>query len=148
MLTFSRLTEKEIEAVSRIEEETFSMPWKPQDFLDMISHDYAYYIVALLDDVPIGCCGIINACGDGDISNVVIKEEYRNKGYGEQMLRYLMEQSRELGVENYTLEVRASNTAAISLYKKLGFLECGVRKNFYEKPTEDGLIMWYRPSES
>lgn len=144
MIDFSEITEADVEAVSIIEAETFSMPWKPADFLEMISLDYAYYIVAKLDGEVIGCCGVRNMCGDGEITNVVIKKEHRQKGIGEQMLRYLMDTGRDRGIRRYTLEVRESNAPARALYEKLGFVCEGVRKGFYERPAEDGLIYWQR----
>ena len=61
------------------------------------------------------------------------------------MLEALMERGRERGIERYTLEVRVSNEPAIRLYHRLGFEDAGIRKNFYEKPSEDALIMWTRP---
>lgn len=145
MLNFYKLSEEDIEEVSRIEEETFSMPWSPKDFLEMINLDYAYYIVAKLDDEVVGCCGIRNMCGDGEITNVVIRKDMRKAGIGEAMLRHLLSASRDIGVRNYTLEVRESNAPAIALYEKLGFQVEGKRKGFYEKPVEDALIMWLRP---
>jgi ribosomal-protein-alanine N-acetyltransferase len=53
-----------------------------------------------------------------------------------------MEEMEKEGIEAFTLEVRASNISAINLYEKLGFENKGVRKNFYEKPIEDAIIMW------
>ena len=144
MITLHELTEEDVEAVSIIESETFSMPWKAKDFLEMINLDYAYYIVAKENGIPIGCCGVRNMCGDGEITNVVIRKEHRRKGYAGQMLKYLMEQGRNRGIRRYTLEVRRSNEAAIALYEKLGFVCEGVRPGFYEKPVEDALIYWLR----
>lgn len=144
MIEILEMTEADVPIVSRIEEETFSMPWSAKDFLEMIQCEYAYYVVAKEADEILGCCGIRNMCGDGEITNVVVKDACRRKGIGEIMVRGLMEQSRELGVRNYTLEVRESNHAAICLYEKLGFTVEGRRKNFYERPREDALIMWKR----
>lgn len=144
MIYFEEISEKDVPAISQIEEETFSMPWKPKDFLEMISLDYAFYICAKDDDEVIGCCGIRNMCGDGEITNVVIRKDRRGEGIGEQMLSYLLTESRRIGVENYTLEVRASNESAIRLYEKLGFVCEGVRRNFYDAPKEDALIYWKR----
>ncbi len=142
MLVFHELTEEDVQAVSIIESETFSMPWKAKDFLEMINLDYAYYIVAKENGVPIGCCGVRNMCGDGEITNVVIQKNHRRRGYARQMLRFLMEHGRERGIRRYTLEVRRSNAPAIALYEELGFRCEGVRKNFYDKPVEDALIYW------
>lgn len=68
----------------------------------------------------------------------------RGKGIGKQMLLKLMEEGTGMGVEAFTLEVRKSNGSAIHLYESLGFVTEGVRKNFYEDPVEDALIMWKR----
>ena len=73
-----------------------------------------------------------------------IMNEYQNRGIGRMMLEYLLEKGRNAGVEAFILEVRKSNENAIHLYEKLGFVTEGIRKNFYEKPVEDGLIMWKR----
>lgn len=142
MIEILEMTKEDVPVVSRIEEETFSMPWSAKDFLEMIQCEYAYYVVAKEAGEILGCCGIRNMCGDGEITNVVVKESSRKKGIGEAMLRGLMEQSRRIGVRNYTLEVRESNRVAIRLYEKLGFTVEGRRKDFYEKPKEDALIMW------
>lgn len=143
-ITFGEIRPDEVERLSEIESSTFSMPWHAADFLEMIELDYAYYIAAREDGVPIGCCGVRNMCGDGEITNVVIEKDHRGRGIGEQMLRFLMSTGRQRGIENYTLEVRKSNKNAIALYEKLGFVMEGVRKNFYEKPVEDALIYWKR----
>ena len=147
MIEILEMKEEDLPAVSRMEEETFSMPWSAADFLDMIRCEYAYYVVAKERNEILGCCGIRNMCGDGEITNVVVRQIHRRKGIGELMLRGLMEQSRAIGVKNYTLEVRETNEAAIRLYEKLGFSVEGRRKNFYEKPREDALIMWKRTEE-
>lgn len=140
MIVFSEITEADVEEVSRIEAATFSMPWKASDFLEMIELDYAYYIVARSGDEVIGCCGLRNMCGDGDITNVVIKDGHRGQGIGTMMLTYLMETARERGVVRFNLEVRESNAPAIALYEKLGFERVGVRPGFYEKPSEDAIL--------
>lgn len=144
MIIFSEICEEDVEELSRIEAETFSMPWKAKDFLEMIELPYAYYICAKENGELLGCCGVRNMAGEGEITNVVIKKERRGEGIGELMLRYLLDTAAQKGMNAFTLEVRKSNYKAISLYEKLGF-ECeGVRKNFYEKPVEDGLIYWKR----
>ena len=71
-------------------------------------------------------------------------ESYRRGGIGEQMVRLLLDGLIQRGYLYTTLEVRKSNAAAIALYEKLGFVSEGIRKNFYEKPAEDAVIMWKR----
>lgn len=144
MIELLALTEADIEEVSRLEAETFSMPWSAKDFLEMVYCDYAYYMIAKEENQVIGCCGIRNMCGDGEITNVAVKKTHRRTGIGEMLLKETMQRSREIGVRAYTLEVREGNLPAVSLYQKLGFVTEGVRKNFYEKPIENALIMWKR----
>lgn len=130
--------------MSCIEAESFSMPWSPQDFRDLLDRDYCTYLVALVDDEVAGCCGMTNLCQEGNIDNVVVAERFRNQGIARALLEELLRVGEESGITAFTLEVRVSNTAAIHLYEKLGFVSEGIRPRFYEKPTEDAIIMWRR----
>ncbi|MDO4188205.1 MAG: ribosomal protein S18-alanine N-acetyltransferase [Lachnospiraceae bacterium] len=141
-LIIREMTESDIEKVSLIEEECFSMPWKPDDFREMIKRDNMTYVVALVDGEIIGGAGLRCIVGDGEITNVAISKAYRGNGYSKPMLSELLLLGKKLGCSAYTLEVRVSNEPAIRLYKSLGFNEAGIRPNFYEKPKEDALIMW------
>lgn len=144
MVTFRKMEERDVEEVSRIEEETFSMPWSPKSFLEMIQSKDAYYIVAEQDGKILGSCGVLQALDEGNITNVVIEKESRGQGIGTAMLGFLMKEGEKRGITAYTLEVRVSNVSAIHVYEKLGFVSVGIRKNFYEKPKEDANIMWKR----
>jgi len=76
-----------------------------------------------------------------------VKESEQGKGVGFALLSELIEIGKSEGLLEFTLEVRVSNEKGIGLYKKLGFVEEGIRKNFYELPLEDALIMWLRQGE-
>ena len=138
------LTEEYVDQVCILEEEAFSMPWHRESFLEMILNKDACYLVGIVEDKVVASCGLRNIVGDGEITNVVTAGTMRGQGYGRQMLLKLLEEGSKMGVEAFTLEVRKSNTAAIRLYESLGFVTEGVRKNFYEEPIEDALIMWKR----
>ena len=138
------LTEEYVDQVCVLEEEAFSMPWHKESFLEMIMNKDACYLVGISDKEVVASCGLRNIVGDGEITNVVTAKHMRGKGVGRQMLLRLMEEGIKMGVEAFTLEVRKSNAPAIHLYESLGFVTEGVRKNFYEEPTEDALIMWKR----
>jgi ribosomal-protein-alanine acetyltransferase len=139
-----RMVTEDAESVSVLEKEAFSMPWSKEAFISTIQSKDAFYVVAELDGEIVGCCGVINACGDGDISNVSVKESLRGKGIGKAMVSTLLTWAESIGIENYTLEVRAGNERAIRLYESLGFVGEGIRPGFYDKPKEDALIMWKR----
>lgn len=143
-ITYRRMTSEDVPFISKLEEETFSMPWSAKDFLEMISKEDARYYVAERDGQLLGGCGVLMIAGEGNITNVVIAPEARNQGIGTGMLRHLMKEGTREGLKAYTLEVRVSNAAAIHVYEKLGFVSEGIRPGFYEKPAEDAMIFWKR----
>lgn len=136
------MTLEDVPFVCEIEEATFSMPWKEKDFLEMIEGDNMTYVVAQCMGKIIGGSGFTDILGEGQITNVAVLPEYRNKGIGRRILEALLKRGEEIGAKSFTLEVRVSNASAISLYHRLGFSDAGVRPGFYENPTEDALIMW------
>lgn len=138
------LQDRDIEALSRIESEAFSMPWSASDFRDLLTRDYCMYLVAVAEGEIAGCCGMTVLCGEGNIDNVVVAERFRNHGVASAMLKELLARGETAGIEAYTLEVRVSNSAAIHIYEKLGFVSEGIRPRFYERPVEDANIMWRR----
>lgn len=145
MIVYDRLKSEYCKTLSLLEKDIFgSDAWSEDDFKETLCCDYAYYLVARDGDDVIGCAGLRNMCGDADITNVFVRKDYRRRGIAEEMLRKLMTESKEIGVRNFTLEVRSSNDAAIRLYEKLGFRSEGVRPGFYENPKEDALIYWIR----
>lgn len=144
MLLIREMEASDVEAASKIESEAFSMPWSARDFLEMVEADYAFYYVAEADGKVVGCCGIRNMAGEGEITNVVVAADYREKGIGRKMMEYMLERAKENGMGDCTLEVRVGNRPAIRLYESLGFKGEGVRPGFYDRPKEDALIMWKR----
>ncbi len=144
MVIYRRMTPEDVPFISKLEEETFSMPWSASSFLEMISKEDARYYVAEEDGRILGGCGVLMVAGEGNITNVVIAPASRNRGIGTAMLQHLMMEGDKEGLTAYTLEVRVSNVVAIHVYEKLGFESVGVRPGFYEKPSEDALIFWKR----
>ena len=143
-ITVRELREEDVEELSRIEAECFSMPWSADAFRDLLFRDYCTYLVALADGRVAGCCGYTNLCDEANIDNVVVAPEYQNSGIAQIMLADLLERGYRSGVEAFTLEVRVSNLTAIHIYEKFGFVTEGIRPRFYERPTEGAAIMWLR----
>jgi ribosomal-protein-alanine N-acetyltransferase len=124
--------------VHAVETACFKMPWSHESILsDICLNENALYFVAEECGKIVGFCGIHIVLNEGHIMNVAVLPEHRGRGIGEALLLMMMSYT---GLPNYTLEVRVSNTAAISLYKRLGFLESGLRPGYYG--DEDALIMW------
>lgn len=136
------MKEEDLEQVCAIENSLFSKPWSEKDFFDALSKKENIYLVAEMEDKIVGYCGVWGVAGEGQITNVAVREEYQGRGIATILFTYMLKEGALLQLCAYTLEVRCSNKAAIHLYEKMGFLSAGIRKNFYEMPTEDAVIMW------
>lgn len=135
---------EDISQVAVLEQEIFSVPWTKQAFLDSLNNPDTIYLVAQEEEKICGYCGIYLLYEVGEISNVAVKAEKRNQGIAGCLLKKMIAEAAKKGVSDIMLEVRESNLAAISLYQKLGFSKEGIRRNYYEKPQENALILWKR----
>ena len=77
--------------------------------------------------------------------NIAVAPAYRRKGIARALMERLFEVTERDARRGYTLEVRVSNDAAISLYEALGFRARGIRRGYYTDNREDALIMWRDP---
>ncbi len=143
-MVIREMTEEDLPEISAIEQETFSEPWRYEDFRKAISNSNNYYIVVEIDGRVAGYCGYWGIVGEGDIYNVAVKKVYRRRRIGFYMLTVLLKEAKSRGITSLTLEVRSSNEAAICLYGSLGFERVSIRKDFYSKPKEDAVIMWLK----
>ena len=142
MLEIKKMLPEDAAAVAVIERMIFSQPWSEKGFLDSLESPDTLYLVVKVQGVIVGYCGLLQSFEEADITNVAVHPEWRGRGIAYRMLQTLMEQGKTRGIERYTLEVRVSNASAIHVYEKLGFTSVGIRKNFYDMPREDAVIMW------
>ncbi|EHQ87772.1 ribosomal protein S18-alanine N-acetyltransferase [Desulfosporosinus youngiae] len=133
----------DLEAILDIEMASFSTPWSMQAFkAELKDNEYARYVCLELEGKVIGYMGLWFILDEGHITNVAIAPNYRGQKWGEFLMRSVMSKMSNEGMERMTLEVRASNSPAQSLYSRLGFVTAGVRKGYYADTGEDALIMW------
>ena len=130
--------------VCEIEKDNFSLPWSEKSFLESMERNDTLFLVALNGEEVAGYLGCYCVAGEGEITNVAVKSSYRRQGIGGKLLETLYEEAKALHTREFFLEVRESNEAAIGLYSRQGFVKEGVRKNFYEQPVENAVIMWKR----
>lgn len=132
-----------------IEKTSFTSPWTKKAFIEELrNNSYAKYAVIEHDNHVVGYCGMWVVMDDAQITTIAIKNEYRGKGLGEQILLHSMNVAKKLGATRVSLEVRVSNEIAKQLYKKLGFVPGGIRKNYYADNQEDALVMWVMLNEN
>lgn len=145
------MQENDLEEVTALEASCFSRPWRYRDFADVLTNPDRFYLVAeageMTADVPdriLGGCMLTHVAGEGDISNVAVRERYRdNKIASELMARLIELGTHRYNITVYTLEVRSRNAAAVRLYEKSGFVPVGTRPGFYDRPDDDAVIMKY-----
>ena len=136
-----RMQPEDVREVAALEAKIFSIPWSEAGFLSSLQSKDTLYLAVRKSGQLIGYCGRLQSFDEADITNVAVEETYRGCGIASRMLERLMELGKARGILRYTLEVRVSNASAIHLYEKLGF-HFGIRKNFYDSPKEDAMIMW------
>ena len=142
------MTLADVDGVHAIEEATFAMPWSRESFeRDVTENKCARYLVAEKNGEIIAFAGTWLVIDEAHITNIAVSEDMRGNGYGEKITRALMQAAANEGCLWMDLEVRRSNLRAQSLYRKVGFIDVGYRKRYYEDNREDALIMYreFRP---
>jgi ribosomal-protein-alanine N-acetyltransferase len=134
---------RDLPEVLAIEQATFPIPWTHESFLHEIERNpfACNRVVRSRQGAVVGYASAWMVDGEVRINNIAIREANRGQGCGEALLRNLLALGKALGCTAATLEVRPSNSPAISLYSKLGFREAGRRKEYYTDTREDALVM-------
>lgn len=142
MMEIKEMAQEDLSQVSEIESQIFSLPWSEKAFEESLKNSNTLYIVAKEKEEVLGYIGMYISFQEGNITNVAVNPNYRRKKIGQNLICEILERAKQIGVTDVILEVRETNAAAICLYEKMGFEEAGIRKNFYEKPLENAIIMW------
>ncbi len=138
----SPMSETHIPSVVEIERASNPSPWSENSLRSELQNPQARYFVASTGGQIVGFCGYWRVIDEAHITNVAVAPSSRNQGIGRQLVCAALEDAAAAGLRCATLEVRAGNTPAISLYEKLGFAKCAVRKAYYPSNREDAIVMW------
>lgn len=141
MVKIREMEMDDLESVAVLEEELFQVPWSLNGLFSFFLREDVCFFVAEEEGKLVGYCGIVTVLDEGDIVKVAVSGKYQRRGVGRRLLQGTMEKMREKGVRVFHLEVRENNQAAVGLYEKLGFVRDGTRKNYYENPVEDAILM-------
>ncbi|MBE6066571.1 MAG: ribosomal-protein-alanine N-acetyltransferase [Clostridium lundense] len=109
---------------------------------ELTSNTHARYVVAVENGIVVGFAGLWIIVDEGHVTNIAVHPDFRRKGIGTLLMDKLMFISKNENLIGLTLEVRKSNLSAQNLYNQFGFIEEGVRKNYYSDNGEDAIIMW------
>lgn len=135
------MTTEHIPQIAALEQACFSHPWSEAMLQNELWNDSAVIIVAEGEDgTVLGYAGLQTVLDEGYINNVAVGETFRRQGVADQLIAAFVRFG-QARLAFLTLEVRASNAPAITLYAKHGFREAGRRKNYYDDPKEDAVLM-------
>ena len=137
------MTADHLEELEKLERICFSRPWSRKMLAEELENQCAAFLVAedAVTGKVVGYAGLLVVADEGYITNVAVFPEYRRQGIAAQIIQVFVNFALGNHLAFLTLEVRPSNTAAIALYQSFGFEEVGRRKNYYDLPKEDALIL-------
>ncbi|MGV2942375.1 ribosomal protein S18-alanine N-acetyltransferase [Mesobacillus sp. LC4] len=142
-ITFRHMTVDDLDEVMEVEVNSFTIPWSREAFFnELTKNQFAQYLIVEVDQKVVGYCGVWIIIDEAHITNIALLPEYRGMKLGEALMAKVMKLGREMGAMRMTLEVRVSNVRAQNLYRKFGFEEGAIRKQYYTDNMEDALVMW------
>lgn len=141
MITVTEMKPEHVAQVAALEKLCFADPWSEMSIASELENIWSYWLVAVCGEQVVGYIGSQSSIDETDVMNVAVHPDWRRRGIGERLITALVEALKFRGSHALLLEVRASNSPAISLYEKLGFQQVGLRKNYYRNPKEDALIL-------
>ena len=134
------MTAAHIAAVAELERACFADPWSEAGLTEELDNPPAVFRVAVEDGTVLGYVGMHHVLDEGFITNVAVSPAARRRGVARALLADLTAYGTAHSLYRITLEVRVSNTPAITLYEGMGYTRDGVRPGFYRDPTEDAAI--------
>ena len=135
------MNEHHVPQIALLERECFADPWSQQSIASELHNPLSLWLVAQEGQTLLGYVGSQTCLYETDMMNIAVSPASRRQGVARALIEALVSALRQRGSKQLTLEVRASNGPARQLYESLGFLQVGLRKNYYRNPKEDALIL-------
>ena len=140
-MIIEKMNATHIPQIAELEKLCFSDPWSEKSIETELSCRLSVWLVALEGEQVVGYVGSQTVIDESDMMNIAVHPDFRRRGIAEALVAELEAALRQRGSHALTLEVRDSNAPAIALYEKLGFVQVGLRKNYYRNPKEDARIL-------
>jgi [ribosomal protein S18]-alanine N-acetyltransferase len=135
------MTADDMRAVVAIENESYSVPWSEATFRGLLRRRDAEAVVAEADGIVVAYAIFWCVLDQSELGNVAVTPAWRRQGVGELLVEDVLDRVRRRGVREIYLEVRPSNEVARRLYERFGFVSVGRRRNYYQEPVEDAIVM-------
>lgn len=140
-MIFREMLVEDLDQVMEIEEDLFSVPWTREGFLTyLMKKDTMFFVVEEKEKI-LGFCSMMTVLDEGDILNVAVRRDRQKEGIGQFLVDSILRMADMQGIRLVHLEVREGNRTARRLYERLGFKEDGLRRNYYEDPVENAVLM-------
>lgn len=140
-LVIRGMADADLDAVNRIEQRCYSVPWSDATFRGLLRRRDADLVVAECQGAVVGYAVFWQVLDQGELGNVAVDPASRRHGIARRLVAEVMERAAGRGVRELFLEVRPSNTGARQLYDSYGFVPVGRRRNYYQEPVEDAVVM-------
>lgn len=129
------------EGIAALERAAFSDAWTEKGIIDTFHQQQAFTVVAEMDEQIVGYCIVYYVLDEGEIARIAVSDSCRRQGVGRAVLNEVNNICLQKGISRILLDVRESNDVARAFYKQYGFVEDGMRKNFYDMPKEHAVLM-------
>lgn len=140
-MTFREMLVEDLDQVVDIEQKLFSVPWTKEGFLTyLMKKDTMFFVVEEKERI-LGYCSMMTVLDEGDILNVAVRSDRQKEGIGQFLVDSMLRMAEMEGIRLVHLEVRQGNGTARRLYQRLGFKEDGLRRDYYENPVENAVLM-------
>jgi ribosomal-protein-alanine N-acetyltransferase len=134
-------TKDDLDDLVLIEQSSFSDPWTRKMLEETLDNPLCVCAGIKIAGRLVGYASMYHILSEGQILSIAVLPEYRRRGIAGTLFDAFHKYAKDNQMENFYLEVRVSNEAAISFYTKLGFKPAGIRKSYYSSPTEDAMLM-------
>lgn len=141
MPIFRKITENEIAQIAALEKKTFADAWSEASIWETYRQPQVFITVAEVEGMLAAYCIVYHVLDEAEIARIAVDENFRRQGIGAELLSYTFSCCCEQQIERVLLDVRESNTVARTFYEKHGFQKDGIRKDFYDQPKENAVLM-------
>jgi len=135
------MADGDVERVAELEAAAFGSPWEAATFRRLLGRSGAELLVVEVADELVGYAVLWCILDQGELANIAVDPAWQRRGIGGRLLERVLARARDRGVSDLFLEVREGNAVARELYLRRGFLQIGVRRNYYDSPREDACVL-------
>ena len=140
-MRIENMTASHVPEIAALEKLCFSDPWSEKSIASELDNPLSCWLVSLEGETVTGYVGSQTVLDETDMMNIAVRPDFRRQGIARALIEALTVQLKKRGSRALMLEVRSSNASARMLYEKLGFVQVGIRRNYYHNPREDALIL-------